>query len=58
METGATDGAFLRAADIPTYGVSGVFLDMNDIRSDGRDERIMVKSSTTTWSTSTSSFAS
>lgn len=44
METGATDGAFLRAAGIPTYGVSGVFLDIDDIRSHGRDERIMVKS--------------
>ena len=44
METGATDGAFLRAAGIPTYGVSGVFLDMDDIRAHGRDERIMVKS--------------
>jgi acetylornithine deacetylase/succinyl-diaminopimelate desuccinylase-like protein len=44
METGATDGAFLRAAGIPTYGVSGVFLDIDDIRAHGRDERIIVKS--------------
>ncbi|HKN57983.1 MAG TPA: M20/M25/M40 family metallo-hydrolase [Gemmatimonadaceae bacterium] len=44
METGATDGAPLRAAGIPTYGVSGVFLDIDDIRAHGRDERIMVKS--------------
>jgi acetylornithine deacetylase/succinyl-diaminopimelate desuccinylase-like protein len=44
MENGATDGAYLRAAGIPTYGVSGVFLDMDDIRSHGRDERIIVKS--------------
>ena len=44
METGATDGAYLRAAGIPTYGVSGVFLDIDDIRAHGRDERIMVKS--------------
>jgi acetylornithine deacetylase/succinyl-diaminopimelate desuccinylase-like protein len=44
METGATDGAFLRAAGIPTYGVSGVFLDIDDIRAHGRDERIMVQS--------------
>jgi acetylornithine deacetylase/succinyl-diaminopimelate desuccinylase-like protein len=43
METGATDGAYLRAAGIPTYGVSGVFIDMNDNRSHGRDERILVK---------------
>ena len=44
METGATDGAYLRAAGIPTYGVSGVFLDIDDIRAHGRDERIIVKS--------------
>jgi acetylornithine deacetylase/succinyl-diaminopimelate desuccinylase-like protein len=44
METGATDGAPLRAAGIPTYGMSGVFLDIDDIRAHGRDERIMVKS--------------
>src|SRR5713101_7784408 len=44
METGATDGAYLRAAGIPTYGVSGVFIDIDDIRAHGRDERIMVSS--------------
>jgi len=44
METGATDGTPLREAGIPTYGVSGVFLDIDDIRAHGRDERIMVKS--------------
>jgi len=44
METGATDGTPLRQAGIPTYGVSGVFLDIDDIRAHGRDERIMVKS--------------
>jgi acetylornithine deacetylase/succinyl-diaminopimelate desuccinylase-like protein len=44
MDTGASDGAFLRAAGIPTYGVSGVFIDIDDIRAHGRDERIMVKS--------------
>ena len=42
METGATDGAPLRAAGIPTYGVSGVFIDIDDVRAHGRDERIMV----------------
>ncbi len=43
METGATDGAYLRPAGIPTYGVSGIYLDHDDIRAHGRDERIMVK---------------
>jgi acetylornithine deacetylase/succinyl-diaminopimelate desuccinylase-like protein len=44
METGATDGWRLRDAGIPTYGVSGIPLDVDDIRAHGRDERIMVKS--------------
>jgi acetylornithine deacetylase/succinyl-diaminopimelate desuccinylase-like protein len=44
MDTGASDGAYLRAAGIPTYGVSGVFIDVDDIRAHGRDERIIVKS--------------
>jgi len=43
METGATDGKYLRVAGIPTYGVSGVFLDMNDVRSHGKDERLGVQ---------------
>jgi acetylornithine deacetylase/succinyl-diaminopimelate desuccinylase-like protein len=40
METGATDGLYLRNAGIPTYGVGALFEDPNDIRSHGRDERI------------------
>src|SRR5206468_1220602 len=40
METGATDGIYLRNAGMPVYGVSGVFLDQDDIRAHGRDERI------------------
>ena len=43
METGATDGAVLRPAGIPTYGVSGIFLDVNDERAHGRDERIIAR---------------
>ena len=43
METGATDGLYLRNAGIPVYGVSGVFVDINDIRAHGRDERIGVQ---------------
>jgi len=43
METGATDGLFLRNAGIPVYGVSGVFVDFNDVRAHGRDERIGVQ---------------
>ncbi|HEV8269225.1 MAG TPA: M20/M25/M40 family metallo-hydrolase, partial [Thermoanaerobaculia bacterium] len=44
METGATDGFFLRRAGIPTYGISGVFIDMDDVRAHGRDERVSVSS--------------
>jgi acetylornithine deacetylase/succinyl-diaminopimelate desuccinylase-like protein len=44
MQPGATDGRFLRAAGIPTFGVSGLFRDVTDIRAHGRDERIPVRS--------------
>jgi acetylornithine deacetylase/succinyl-diaminopimelate desuccinylase-like protein len=44
MSTGATDGLYLRIAGIPTYGVSGIFADIDDVRAHGRDERISVKS--------------
>jgi acetylornithine deacetylase/succinyl-diaminopimelate desuccinylase-like protein len=44
METGATDAIFLRGAGIPTYGVSGMFGNEDDIRAHGRDERVLVKS--------------
>jgi acetylornithine deacetylase/succinyl-diaminopimelate desuccinylase-like protein len=43
METGATDGAYLRNGGIRTYGISGVFIDVDDVRAHGRDERIGVK---------------
>jgi acetylornithine deacetylase/succinyl-diaminopimelate desuccinylase-like protein len=44
MSTGATDGMYLRAKGIPTYGVSGLFGDPNDSRAHGKDERMLVKS--------------
>jgi acetylornithine deacetylase/succinyl-diaminopimelate desuccinylase-like protein len=46
METGATDGLFLRNAGMSVYGVSGLFFDPNkpeDTRAHGLDERIGVK---------------
>jgi acetylornithine deacetylase/succinyl-diaminopimelate desuccinylase-like protein len=43
MVMGATDGRFLRAAGIPTYGVQGFFMDRDDIRFHGRDERMGVQ---------------
>ena len=44
MDAGASDGAISRAYGIPTYGVPGVFIDINDDRSHGRDERIPLAS--------------
>ncbi|MGE5244791.1 MAG: M20/M25/M40 family metallo-hydrolase [Betaproteobacteria bacterium] len=43
METGATDGLYLRNAGIPTYGVDGTFGDVDDVRAHGKDERVGVK---------------
>jgi acetylornithine deacetylase/succinyl-diaminopimelate desuccinylase-like protein len=43
MSTGATDGKSLRAAEIPVYGISGMFTDIDDVRAHGKDERIGVK---------------
>jgi acetylornithine deacetylase/succinyl-diaminopimelate desuccinylase-like protein len=42
METGATDGLYLRNVGMPVYGISSVALDVDDIRAHGRDERIRV----------------
>ncbi len=44
MVMGATDGRYLRAAGVPTYGVQGFFMDRDDIRFHGRDERLGVQS--------------
>jgi acetylornithine deacetylase/succinyl-diaminopimelate desuccinylase-like protein len=44
METGATDGLFLRNAGMPVYGVTGIAYDVDDVRSHGKDERILVRS--------------
>lgn len=44
MSTGATDSRALRQAGIPSYGVSGFFMDPDDDRSHGRDERMPVQS--------------
>jgi len=43
MSTGATDGLYLRNGEVPTYGVSGTFGDLDDVRAHGRDERVGVK---------------
>ena len=44
MSTGATDGYRLRAAGIPTYGVSGIFSSPGETNAHGRDEKLRIKS--------------
>jgi len=44
METGATDGLFLRNAGMPVYGFSGLFIPIDDVRAHGKDERILITS--------------
>ena len=43
MDTGASDGKYLRIGGIPTYGVPGAFEDVDDTRAHGKDERLGVK---------------
>ena len=43
MVMGATDGRSLRVVGIPTYGIQGFFMDRDDIRFHGRDERMGVQ---------------
>ena len=44
METGASDGKFTSEAGLPTYGVNGVAIDIDDDRAHGKDERLGVDS--------------
>lgn len=44
MSAGATDGAFLTPAGIPTYGVSGMFGDPDGNGAHGLNERLRVRS--------------
>lgn len=43
MSTGASDGVYTNAAGMPTYCVSGVAYDRDDIRAHGKDERESVE---------------
>jgi acetylornithine deacetylase/succinyl-diaminopimelate desuccinylase-like protein len=42
MDSGASDSKFTRAAGIPSFGITGMFIDMDDVRAHGRDERILI----------------
>ncbi len=44
MATGATDGRFLNAHGVPTYGLSGMFHDAEGAHAHGLNERIRVAS--------------
>jgi acetylornithine deacetylase/succinyl-diaminopimelate desuccinylase-like protein len=43
MGIGGTDSRHFRRAGIPMYGVSGIFLDVDDVRAHAPDERIGVE---------------
>jgi acetylornithine deacetylase/succinyl-diaminopimelate desuccinylase-like protein len=42
MATGASDSVYTNAVGLPSYGISGIALETNDIRAHGRDERIPI----------------
>jgi acetylornithine deacetylase/succinyl-diaminopimelate desuccinylase-like protein len=44
MSAGASDGVYTNAAGLPTYGISGVAIDLDDVRAHGKDERVRVQS--------------
>jgi acetylornithine deacetylase/succinyl-diaminopimelate desuccinylase-like protein len=44
MATGASDGVYTNAAGMPTYGISGIALETNDVRAHGKDERLPIDS--------------
>ena len=44
METGASDSIYTMLAGIPSYGVTGIAIDHDDVRMHGRDERVPVES--------------
>jgi acetylornithine deacetylase/succinyl-diaminopimelate desuccinylase-like protein len=44
MEAGASDGKITSEAGLPTYGLNGIAIDINDVRAHGKDERVAVDS--------------
>ncbi|HEX7158663.1 MAG TPA: M20/M25/M40 family metallo-hydrolase [Edaphobacter sp.] len=44
METGASDSIYTIAAGMPSYGINGVAIDVDDVRAHGRDERLRISS--------------
>ncbi len=44
MATGASDSVYTNAAGMPSYGVSGIAIETNDVRAHGQDERLPIQS--------------
>ena len=44
MEVGASDSVYPMALGIPSYGISGIAIDIDDLRMHGRDERLRISS--------------
>jgi acetylornithine deacetylase/succinyl-diaminopimelate desuccinylase-like protein len=44
MDAGASDAIYTNAAGMPTYGITGIAIDKDDVRAHGRDERVGVAS--------------
>jgi acetylornithine deacetylase/succinyl-diaminopimelate desuccinylase-like protein len=41
MENGASDSIYPMAAGIPSYGISGILINHDDVRAHGKDERLL-----------------
>jgi acetylornithine deacetylase/succinyl-diaminopimelate desuccinylase-like protein len=44
MASGATDGMYTRSSGIPTYGISAIDANPDDVRAHGKDERVDAES--------------
>ncbi len=44
MNTGASDAVYTNAGGMPTYGITGVGIDLDDVRAHGKDERVRAQS--------------
>jgi acetylornithine deacetylase/succinyl-diaminopimelate desuccinylase-like protein len=44
MSTGASDGKYTNAAGMPTYAITGIAIEEDDVRAHGKDERLPVES--------------
>ena len=42
METGASDSVYTMGAGLPSYGISGLAIDRDDVRAHGKDERVRI----------------